>query len=81
MLFSLGGFELLLSAALAVPVGLLCAFRHRYHRVGVPLIACTALAAVTTPADLASTVLLSVAFIGVFVFGSRYHLGSPVTPT
>ncbi|QDT04881.1 Sec-independent protein translocase protein (TatC) [Rubripirellula lacrimiformis] len=79
MPFSLGAIELLLLAVLAIPVALLYARNHRHHRVGVAIVACAALAALITPADIVSMLLLFAAFAGVFLFGSRYRLDPPST--
>ncbi len=79
MPFSLGAIELLFLAVLAIPVALLYARRHRHYRVGIAVVVCAALAALITPADIASMVLLFVALAGVFLFGSRYRLDPPAT--
>ncbi len=79
MPFSLGTIELLLLAALAIPVALLYVRRHRHYRIGVAAMACATLAAVITPADIVSMMLLFMAFAGVFVFGSRYRLDTPTS--
>lgn len=77
MPFSLGAIELLLLVALAIPVAILYARRHRHFRAGVAVFVCATLAALITPADIVSMVLLFAAFVGVFLFGSRYRLEPP----
>ncbi len=77
MPFSLGAIELLLLIALAILVATLYVCRHRYFRAGVAAFVCAALAALITPADVVSMVLLFAVFGVVFLFGSRYRLEPP----
>ena len=72
MLFSLGGIEFLVIIAVAVAVLSLYVVGDRRYRVGVPVLVCSVLAAVVTPADLLSMLLLFSTFIAMFWFGSRY---------
>ncbi|TWT47946.1 Sec-independent protein translocase protein (TatC) [Rubripirellula amarantea] len=79
MPLSLGAIELLLLSLLAIPVALLYARNHRHYRAGIAVVVCAALAALITPADIVSMLLLFAAFTGVFLFGSRYRLDPPAT--
>ena len=81
MPFSLGAIELLLLAVMALPVALLYVRRQRHYRIGLAAMACATLAALITPADVLSMVLLFVAFAVVFAFGSRYRLAPPTSAT
>lgn len=77
MLFSLGAVELLLLFLLAAVVGILHLGRHRHLRIGLVTLVCVAIATITTPADITSTILMSLAFGGIFTFGSRFKIHPP----
>lgn len=77
MPFSLGSVELLLLAVLAILALLLYIRQHRTHRAGIVAFVFALLAALITPADTVSMVLLFAAFTGVYLFGSRYPLDTP----
>lgn len=79
MPFSLGATELLFLVVLAIPVALLFTLGHRHYRDGIAAFVCAVLAALSTPADIISMVLMFLAFAGVFWFGSRYRLDPPST--
>ena len=78
MPFSLGAFEVFFVIALAIAAGLLYVRRNRYYRSGIVAVVCGTLAALLSPADIVSMVLLFVAFSGFFIFGSRFRLDPPV---
>ena len=79
MPFSLGGIELLALLAIAIPVALLYIRRDRRYRYGVAAFVCASVAALITPADILSMLILFAAFLGIFTFGSRYRLTPPST--
>lgn len=81
MLFSLGGFELIVLVAISIPVALLFCFGDRRYRFGVPLLVCASFAAVVTPADLLSMLILSIAFLMTFLFGAKYSVTRSRTVT
>ncbi len=81
MPFSLGPIELLLLATIAIPVALLYARGHRHYRVGVAMLVCAVLAALITPADVLSMLLLFTAFAGVFTLGLRSRIDTSTNAT
>ena len=81
MPFSLGALELLLLVTIAIPVALLYARRHRHYRVGVAMLVCAGLAALITPADVLSMLLLFTAFAGVFMLGLRSRIDPSTNAT
>ena len=81
MPFSLGAIELLLLAAIVVPVALLYALGHRRYRIGVAMLVCAVLAALLTHADVLSMLLLFTAFAGVFLLGLRYRIDPSTNAT
>ncbi len=78
MLFSVSATEVLLIVAFAISAWVLFLRRSRYTVWLTAAAICCALASVTTPADLASTILLSVVFFGCFFVGTKYR--SPRAP-
>ena len=78
MPFSLGAIEALLVVA-TFSVAFVCYFRSNHlFRLSIAGSLCVALAALVTPADLTSTVLMSIAFGAVFLFGNRFPITQPM---
>ena len=76
MPYALGTAELFVLVTIAIPVAVLFLRGNRRYRHGIAAFVCASLAAIVTPGDLLSMLILSVAFIAVFTFGSRYRLAS-----
>lgn len=77
MLFSVGAIEILAVLFIGVTTFALFARRENRYRLMVVTLACASLAAIVTPADVLSMLLLFVAFLATFAFGSKYHLNPP----
>lgn len=73
MPFSIGLFELLGIALVAAPTLVLFARGDDRCRWLFAGLVCATLAALMTPADIASTAVLFVAFLGIFAMGVRYR--------
>jgi len=75
MPFSLGALELLAVLAFALPTIFLVAFRgYGKSRWLIAASVCLVAAAIITPADLLTMVVLSVAFFALLVLGSSMRL-------
>jgi hypothetical protein len=70
-MFSLGVLELLLTVAIAIPAGVFFLRGIPGTRWLVAATACFAAASVLTPADIATTLLFGVAFLGCFYCGTK----------
>jgi hypothetical protein len=70
-MFSLGVLELLLTVAIAMAAAVFCLRGIPGTRWLVAATACFAAASVLTPADVATTLLFGVAFLGCFYCGTK----------
>jgi chromate transport protein ChrA len=74
MLFSIGTLELFATLVLAAPTVVLFLRGDARYRWMFATLVCAILAMVITPADLLSMLVLFVAFLVVFAFGTRYRI-------
>ena len=76
MPYALGTTELLVLVTIAIPIAVLYLRRDRRYRYGIAAFVCASLAAAISPGDLLSMLILSIAFVAVFTFGSKYRLAA-----
>ena len=75
MLLSISGFELLALVVVSLPTVLLLATRgYGSARWLIAFAICFALAAICSPADLLSTIVLSAVLFGALLLGARMRL-------
>jgi len=74
MYFSIGVIELLLTLIIGVSALVLYVRRDDRYRWAFASLICAVLATAITPADPISMIVLFVAFLGVFAFGTRYRI-------
>ena len=71
MLFQIGNLELATTLLVGVAAVMMTIRRSRYYRWILVIFGCMSLAAIVTPADLFSMLLMSVAFLAVYFAGTR----------
>ena len=72
MFFSIGPLELALTLALALPAALLFLRRSPWSKPVAIAAAASLFASVLSPADVLSTILVGVALLAFYTFGTRY---------